>query len=129
MPTRDPPPDDRVLYCLMCDSVIPEHRDENGKRKAGQPRTYCRLRPGETGRSKCEMVWKALRTLEQDLPDILPNMPPRRRTEVRGTVFAILNTVPQGGFNSPEWQAKAKKAQAEKAAARKAASAGTAGEP
>lgn len=115
MPTLDPPPTDRINHCFFCGAVVPEHRAQDGKRTAGRPREYCAPEaPGQ--RSACAVVGQAIKNLEEHLPQVLRGMKQEARTRLRKQLWALANSVPQSGFNSPEWQARAKKAQAEKRA-------------
>ena len=109
MPTKDPPPNNRINYCLVCHSVIPERRDESGKRLAGKPREYCQPVNPKLKRSECEMVHNAVRVLEAHAGTVMRKMHKDARTGLRSTVFSAMNSVPQQGFNSPEWKAKHQK--------------------
>jgi hypothetical protein len=112
MPTKDPPPNDRINYCLVCHAVIPERRDENGKRLAGKPREYCQPVSPTLKRSECELVHNAVRVLEEHAAVVMTKMDKGARTALRSTLFSAMNSVPQGGFNSPEWKAKHQKKRA-----------------
>lgn len=112
MPTKDPPPNNRINYCLVCHSVIPERRDESGKRLAGKPREYCQPVSPKLKRSECELVHKAVRVLEDHAAVVMAKMDKSARTGLRSTVFSAMNSVPQAGFNSPEWKAKHQKKRA-----------------
>lgn len=113
MPTRDPPPTTRINHCYFCGAVVPEHRNPDGSRASGRPPEYCPP-PKGVRRSPCAEARDALDTLEQGLQDILRKMSQRARTGLRKQLWALANSVPQEGFNSPEWKARAKVAQAEK---------------
>ena len=106
MPTKDPPPNDRINYCLVCHAVIPERRDENGRRLAGKPREYCQPVGPKLKRSECELLHNAVRVLEKHAAVVMAKMDKDARKGLRSTVFSAMNSVPQVGFNSPEWKAK-----------------------